>query len=114
MQYNGYITAYSMIMIFIVWMYAGQVLKHGKTLSQYNIVNGVTVFVMTKKGRVLYLYLYAFYMTAIEPVKVSVTAPFLNDGGTSQLRRLIHNPRIHQIVSGTYYYCTLWIILTTC
>ena len=31
-------------------MYGGRVLKHSRTLAEYNIVDGVTIFCMKKKG----------------------------------------------------------------
>lgn len=34
----------------VVLMYAGRVLKQGRTLGQYNIASGATIFLVKKKG----------------------------------------------------------------
>ena len=43
--------------MFLVLMYAGRVLKHGKTLDEYNIIEGVTIFFMKKKSNEIYMML---------------------------------------------------------
>ena len=43
-------------------MYAGRVLKHGKTLDEYNIIEGVTIFFMKKKSNEICCHLINFVL----------------------------------------------------
>ena len=80
-------------------MYGGRVLKAGKTLGQYKIEEGMTIFYMIKKPSERECCMSMYISIVLESGKCGEQGVKKEE---SQLKRLAQNPRVHQIVSMVF------------
>lgn len=80
-------------------MYGGRVLKAGKTLGQYKIEEGMTIFYMIKEPSERECCMSVHISIVLESGKCGEQGVKKEE---SQLKRLAQNPRVHQIVSMVF------------